>query len=549
MPTVSHDVPQGVARLLLDTDKYAQNGVRPPIRTNRNSLFKRGMESLRPSHLGKFNRLMFREKAMEKIKHYKAANIGTPAGTAAVYASDVGIKVLVGIGTGLTTIASAGLSVGLGAVYIGLKYLYDNEKKGLRRLKVEYYSLPSSNEPKKVMHALAQLLSNGELGALAHKAQKALVGQQKYANESRKWSSISAGTKTCGDAVLLSWRYLYFQKRLFESLQESKALAELLRFGKLASEAFEEVADGINATGERITKWWIRNSKAVRSGKRSPVQLEDDGMMRWKTWYNHSNATRLGDYVKRGRASSKKEKLLNQFGEFCKATGYTGGVLGAKGAKNFAYAIMKLGVARGTYAIGSNGIGSMMLKSTTKPPPSLNVAHGGVNCLAGAAVNLLITYAAQWWNDKNNMKQFMGESNGTHLSYEKRIWLLRSILEHGRIQGLYKCYSKMTDALAKANTLFDENRTDGKKMDAALSKIIGQLYTAYAELAKGLALMVWVNRMLMEVGVAYTDMADYYEDELVNMKQYLATQFESSHMHCKGTCYAEDEPNDPIAPL
>ena len=348
MPQISNHLLAGVERILQDSEKYAQSGVRPPIRTNRSSIFKSGLEALRPSNLGKWNRLLFREKAKEKLKHSKAKNIGTPAGNLVAFSSDIGLKVLAGTATGLTTIASAGLSVGLGTLYVGLKYLYDKERKELNRLKVEYYSL--HNKEKKVMKALAQLLANGELSSLAHKAEKAIVAQEKYDRERQKWTQMSAEGKSCGDSVLLAWRFLYFRKRLFESLKECNSLAELVKFEQMSHEAFAALAQNVEYMGRNIVRWWTENSHSIRV-KSNHSPLANDGLLRWRTWANHGNSTRLAGYLASGRSSAKKDKILNQFGEVCTAAGYGGSVLAAKTAKNFVYTVMKMGIAKGTYAI------------------------------------------------------------------------------------------------------------------------------------------------------------------------------------------------------
>ena len=538
--------------LVADADKYALQGVRPPIRTNNSNYALRTLEYLRPSRLGKANRLLFREKATNAIKHEKRKYVGSAAGIAASSA--------VGVATGLSFIATGGIS----AAAFGL-YTAASAAVSAARWKANERNVTkgeAQHNDKKVMNGLTHLLENGSLSKLAARGEKALVAAEKYDKEMEKWRHVHAMTKTCADSALLAWRYRYFEKRLKTCFYESEQLEQLNKFNRILKTTMSTTAGVLERLGKCVIQFCDAHPKRP---SRYPDQfahgrLSNDGLLQWGNWIRHQNMeifhiNKLVEEVSEGRRASGVGNFVQQLTPvYQKVPGY-----GQRGAENFAYyAVYDMGssaIAHGILESNNAAFRGIMISGSAAAQGGMQLGASVTNAAVGSAADLLVTLLAEYINDRQNVKLFTGRSSGSQLSYSQRIWALRSILEYGRIKMLNHWYQDMTKNIEESGQIFQAMLANPKTLQVARHKphkvipeLVKRLYKAHAALSKAQAILLFVDRMVCEINNCYLTLFNQGVEWEQQTQRWINRQMCYPHEHCKGTCYYQQH-GQPVCPL
>jgi hypothetical protein len=203
---------------------------------------------------------------------------------------------------------------------------------------------------------------------------------------------------------------------------------------------------------------------------------------------------------------------------------------------------LSAGKTAATAASTSSALGSAAIGSTT------NIAAGaGGGFLVGAIASALFTYMFDAINDRNNMRAI---ASGTLTNPVQRVWVLRSMLEAGRIASISESYRKTRESLTYMQNAFSQyGRYDFSSSfpsEEALVNVTKHLFRVQKHVLRMVGMAGVLNLFYAELDMSIDRLMDSYlkEGGQADRALDLIKKQVSKRTHiCAGTCYRMHEAN------
>lgn len=539
---------ENMKQLVNGARHYALQGVYPPIRRDISSLTSRFLDWARPSSLGKWTRLAVREKGGQFLSHNKRDLVGGGVSLLeAKIVAAVGLTVFTG-GTALAGIGAAG------AVFAITQCLNLAYKKYKRHQATE---TASSISPTERIRGLLGLLNYGDIQELAHRTEKAVDHEKKFRVE----REATHGFLTCVDAVRVTWRYERWYKRVEESIANNTNYQNLCLVNNGLQDICCDAVAQLTSAGVELTKYYSE-AQAVDRGTASRAvaagTIPDEGYFFWDEWFEAVSRGREDRDVLKGNfqmvLNEAREKsgisvsALREYGRIVKENLTSGDGVAAQTGQSSLSAISSGSLSE----VMSGHFRSMITQIGSASAQSVATALGTIGVTSG--VSVLASIGASIWNDDHNMNALSTKTGGSELAFTDRVFMLKSILEHGRMERLSASLGSLGADLDVLDylksSLVTINQADGARSAASAAaareeakEMAVMAYRVHKHLLEILTLAIWVSRLVSEVGGMLLEMIDGthgLKNSENAIKRQLMELDSRGHSHCKGTCYGVD---------
>ena len=528
---------------------YAQKGVYPPIRRNNSSKVSRFLDWARPSTVGKWTRLTVRERGGQLASHNKRSAVTHGS-------SLVAGKVVAA--TGLTVVSGGGFLAALGAagavflVVKALKKAYGKYKRNQAKSTVA-----AADSPTELVRGLIGILSYGDIQNLARRSEKAVDHEKKFRTEQ---TASRNGFPTCVEAIRLAWRYERWYKRVEESIAQGTDYDNLCRVNsgiqEICADAAPQMADAGLVIMEYCCKKYDPTLGYTSFAKMTGGELKNEGIFFWPTWFEAASASVPLKSLWEAEISKLLTEARSKSGINVKQLEIYAGIVEAELAtgRSIATSTGKQSMSKLSQSVLKASLSKLM--SGAFRHSLTQVSHLSAGAIASvtvgtgmsAGISGLISIGAEIWNDRENMKILGSESGGRELSLEKRIFMLKHILEHGRLNRMGKGLQRLANELEKMNQLLVGIRAmDTTSKDSKVAREVKELavtvYRAHKYLLEVLTLGVWVSRLVAEVGGMLIEMIDGdqgLKHSEVLLQRHLKDLELRGHSGCRGTCYGSE---------
>jgi len=540
-----HGLSENMKLLVLGARQFAQEGVYPPIRRDKSSLTARFADWARPSRIGKWTRLTARERGGQFASHKKRVAVakGVSAIDAHVLAA-VGLTVF----TGGTALAGLGAT---GAIVVVVKCLETAYKK-YKHHQADERSGSSSTTGR--IRGLLGMLNYGDIDNLARRTEKAIDHEKKFRRERAQGTRFPS----CVEAIRLAWRYERWYKRVEESIANHRDYLNLCEVNNGLQDICCDAVCQMSAAGVELVKYFgqtyePKHGAALQAGMTAAIP--DEGYYFWDEWFeavskgSEDRALRKEDLQKVLNDARNKSGIssgvLAKYTEILRENKATGAdalsTTGQKGVSTLAEGALG--------QIMSGHFSSMISQVGSASASSVASALGSIGLTAG--VSALASIGTELWNDRHNMKALSSETGGSELEFTDRVFMLKHILENGRLERLSGSLGKLATDLEELNHLKDAIQTFSRLASScsAESKAAAEeeakdlavaAYRAHKHLLEILTLGIWVSRLVSEIGGMLIEMIEGREG-LKNSEDILKNQLmdldQLGHDNCKGTCY------------
>lgn len=377
------------------------------------------------------------------------------------------------------------------------------------------------------------------------------------------WDPKKPIDRSCGEFVLLLWRYLWFERQLKTELSHAEGILRLLEFHDTVEQLLNSVGGKLSAVAEQLVKTLgITGIPMDYFTTNAPYRLtpvQNEGIFAWKNWaFQIDQKTlpldRLGgflDHYREFAGVSKdlvnaSEKLWSHVSSDLAGRGQ--GVLG-KFLTTFLTKGWSKAIAPSNIIGGLTNLKGLSLIGVEKHLLPTSALSGGIRGAANLVIDLSAV-ALTAIRDKKNLKNLEQED----LKIEDRFQLLQQLLNHKRLNNLKTQCGSFKDDLAKAEGAIQRlkqssNKPATKESHAHAQDAAQILYRIYDHWHACLSVQRYVSMMVCELGQLMTQKTQEYEIFKEQMKLLLTHQITCNHSVCKGTCYGDDGSNRPILPV
>lgn len=545
--------------LLNDTKVLADQSKPLPLRHSGNS-FRNFFTAIRPqmgatSHaIG--NKLTSASHAKRKIV---SSGMGMVASTTTGY--------VVGWATGLAAtsafVATAALTGGIAAGVLVLGLLigiavsqYQKAQKEQRKKNLAL----GTRTNVQMLDDLRYLLTHGELEEIARYHEKALKTEKELFVS--LMNTPSTGVSNCGEAATIAYKMYRHKKRLEEKLVADDRKKHVCLYNKLVQDKIKESSALLQSLGkefvESVVKHRLADGTLGRTASKKPTlgivkgEFRDYLELKLKTWVNdalkgsgdkkaaafldvltllyEAKMSSTGDHNDVAGKVSNALDAASLSTSSLGSTGQTGNKVAAMSAQTLLDGMLLTGKTAATEAAKISAFGSM-----ASGAPGSIAASGGAGFAAGLLVSSLVGAVLEYKNDKNNMAALKTEKDPV-----QRIWILRSLLEAGRINILYESYRKTQESTERLNALVTAFKAMNVRPSYALMvEAATHLYRIQKHVIRMIAVGGLLNMFFNELDKEVGRMVRVWSDQgglAPRAIHIVKGQVVKDHA-CNGTCY------------
>ena len=407
---------------------------------------------------------------------------------------------------------------------------------------------------------LRYLLTHGELEKIARYHENALKTEKELFLA--LMNAPSTGLANCGEAATLACKMSRHKKRLEEKLVADDRKKHVGMYNKLVQDKIKESSALLQSLGkefiESVVKHRLADGTLGRTASKNPVlgvvkgEFRDYLELKLKTWANDAlkgsgdkKAAAFLDVLpllyeakmsSTGDPNDIAGKVINALEaaslstSSSGSTGQTGNKVAAMSAQTLLDGILLTGKTAATEAAKISVFGSM-----ASGAPGSIAASGGAGFAAGLLVSSLVGAVLEYKNDKNNMAALKTEKDPV-----QRIWILRSLLEAGRINILYESYRKTQESTERLNTLVTVFKAmSGRLSYALMTEAATHLYRIQTHLIRMIAVGGLLNMFFNELDKEAGRMVRAWSDQggLAPRAIHIVKGQVMKDHACNGTCY------------
>ena len=547
-------------QLLTDVNRYCQNEVRPPIVENRSSGMSKFLSSIRPSRFGKWSRSSG-EYMKSKFGHSKIRMGSYVASPTVGAVASTTIKGLILTGAAAITVKSFfitfGASAAVLALFIAIKAYVEKRRLG------KYRAL-NDQQTDEALKLLGAILGSGELEKLCRLLDRTKRTRKKLEEELTHWNLFNSRSKDCKAAILLAWRFGWYKRMLTDVLGECESMRMLINYNDLLSDRLATLSEELADCGKKLLRNYMqfgygcRNDPLVAYRNRT---LDDQGILEWDTWFGELQLELSGQRI------FPSDRCAGMLGYFVDSVGVK-----EKTISNFELLSKRIkskfttvrGVSKTvvTDLVGTTANSAATLIPKVMSQASLNWAHIGASFGKSFAAGLVpgiataifmsaATFAMEAIDDKMNLNKVMKADT----PIIEKIWLLRSILEHGRVSKSVSLYGKMSKLTTKlkvqCRSLPRDSRGNTSEQIAKNTRVregFLNLYKAFNYHMFCMGLHMFSQMMVDALAQHIRDETEWHDEQDTKVDIYLHGQNGTDHNQCRGTCYG-DNGGGPIYPL